>query len=370
MLGQGSALLAQLFLRDTGYLVELGVVVIIFSLWSFSFQFSDFGNATVANKLISKNDISAFGSFLIGRVVMSVFSISVVSFQLAPLIKDHVGYGFFISLILTAFIYPLSGVAAFESKGRYKAYAAIQATPWLCMSLLMLIVFYGSHRFLLNGSIVAISLIYISLAAKPLFSMGLSLKKIKFKDCFMPFAVIFPALVGQFWGREMIVIITKLVDLSVLGPLGIVRGIHTAFSLLLNMIIRPHIAGLAASGSRNFQFRTITIYLLIFLIILTIPNSFDLGISQDIDYWLPVLMGIPFWAFTSYLAAINQVILAPKIFMIVDIFSFSIHIITFLILVNYSPPWAFAASDMARCVYFGIVFSITSIPQIKGSRIE
>lgn len=365
-IGQGSAFLLQLVLRHEVDPEIAGTAFFYLSIFSLCFQFSDLGNATYSNKfLVDKNEIGYRG-FIVGRALFSIpiTALSVFLFNISNSGLNIVAGAFF-ALPLASFLFGASEVSRVEVGGRYKTFALLQAAPWVLTSVLIWLTFGMDLIYVdyLPYIWLMVPVIYLLIAKSNIFIIIKSFKNIGSVEFFAPLAFLLPPLIAQVWGRYMLILVLHVLSVSSLGPLGIVRSVHTAGCVLFGFLIRPMILKfvLETSSSKSEikklfspgKMLLLPLFLGIGIAIALV--IFPTGIPKDIAYWLPILIGVPIWGFTSILTFKNQLELKPKVFFWVDFFGVLAHIAGFFSLLSFHPAWAFVSADLARLILIFLI---------------
>ncbi len=361
-IGQGSILLFQLYMHSNTLTESLGVAVILISLVSFCFQFSDFGNNTIGLKLLqSKNEIGYLG-FLLGRALISIPVLLLTVYLSKDILAGYISTPLLLIVLpVMSFLYGFSNSARFELTNEYFKFSIVQMISWLILtSLLMMHYIFEileSDVFILLLTIIPIIHLILSRFSITFFLQNMS--SIQVKEVIYPLSVVLPSLIGQLWGRQMLFIVGSIVDITILGPLGIIRSLHTGLSIGLRMLIRPYIAQNVRSLKHDSNIKIFRFIIIAPFSLLTfffyILSIFDFGLSDDLAFWMPILIGVPLWGISTIIVSKNQIIMLPKIFSSIEVLSFVIHAATFLLLVRWNPPWAFVLSDLLR-----LLFLITS----------
>ncbi|MBY0446846.1 MAG: hypothetical protein K2Q15_16750 [Burkholderiales bacterium] len=365
--GQGSFFVLQIALRSFSDAVSTGVMVLYVSLFSLCYQFADFGNNPYGVKCHNNNDRLAFLDYRIGRALISVPVVFFASYYF--LNKDLLIEQSFLSIIcitIGGVIFSLCDLAYIESKGDYFQLSILQAIPWVFSSLLLWITF-GQKEININQACVIwliASVMYFYYVNKKCSNIISSKFVYDWKGILTPFAFLIPNIVGQFWARWMLFLIVSVSTITELGPFTLVRSAYTAICLMIGFLIRPKLSFLVKRFSENgekISFSSFvdfldTLKILFFLLfILLFFNISSIYIPDDLKKWLPILFGIPAWGVGMIFSSINQIMLPPRCFSVIETISMAVHVAVFFVFYKSSIVFAFVFADYFRVTFVLIV---------------
>lgn len=355
-IGQGSIFIVQLFARMLGSYDVSGLLVIIVSLISFCFQFSDMGNSTYLLRKIAANQSDEIGGFLFARVLFSFFVcllFSVYGFLIFP--KSEM-YPLYTTLPILGCICAIFGGAGVESRGDYRKLAFFNSLPWVVLSLSLLLLLTSLE---LKFSILAVcatvttACILISVRLKLPYSLVWSRAEFWAAAQF-----VLPALGGQLFFRYIIFSLAAVVSLSELGALGIVRYFQVGTILLVGFIVRPKIRSYICANSNvhnGYRLRYFLVnyklsiqislaFSLLSAVIYSVLNVISIG-TDDFRYWLPILFSLPLSVMGQAVSQYNQLTAMPKISLLIEYTSLLASFAIFVYLLNISPVLSILISE-------------------------
>jgi hypothetical protein len=356
--GQGSAFFLQASLVASGHGEAAGQMVLLISLFSLALQFSDFGNSTRAVKLYKDDKEFAYRRFLAGRALIGL----VVTFVVAAAFNRTTHFS--TQQILTiglfgaaAYFFGLVETARHEARGDFRMLAGFQALPWLIFSAIGFMaattVSPKASEFLMGG--VAF---FLSVAAARISNP----QRIRTTRPSIPASIstlpyLSSLLVGQLWGRVVLVVMANQIGLVGLAYFGIVKQLEVAFILIFGFLVRPRLQEMFKIAHENKNWGGVlkavrhqkTPLLLALcgsaLGLLALPGHQKWIRSPEFERWLPLFLPILPASLNFLLAQINQRCLPAKKFLVLEKFAFAANIGSFLALISQSPLLAIVVAE-------------------------
>ncbi len=377
VVGQGSTFLAQAGLMAVGRAEQAGHAAILISLFSLSFQFTDLGNTTRYAPLVRARQWAQAQQFLstrawIGLLVVIVTSVSMFKSTTAVTLS----WSLCAVAAITAFINGLSPVGLYEVNARYNRFAIIQAVNWLLFSSTLFLVLFldssgiGTTLFLLMWLLIASGMYWMTRrdarqmitqsadaqAAKSA-SWAVLVKGLSAGSLMAALPYFTSTLVGQVWGRTLIVFIERSEGLVSFAHFALVRQVQVASILLLGFIIRPRL-NKALQANYFSQHRSV-LYATVKLQIKPIGAALALSLGGTA---FSLVNGLPAWAskwqqwsilflpmlpsmLNMCLGPVHQALLPQRIFLIIEKLALVTSIVLFLVLYSLSLKWAVVVSE-------------------------
>lgn len=358
-----------------------GLVVLYLSIFSLAFQFSDFGNSPYGIKCIGSGGEKRFDRFRFGRAIFALPYVGFVTWFCLRNIESSEVYTLIVMVPIGAFVFGVSNTISSEFGRDYIRLASVQVFPWLATSLILYFVFGFPSIFNENAVIVwmFVPVFFLFVLAKNKAGVFKGMLGIRFREFFPPLYFLLPNLVGQFWGRWMLIIIADVATLAALAPLGLMRSIHTAISLFFGFVNRPKIQEVFSSfprceeGRQLELFKKLTLHQFKYFIVIYIFCVACLSdispLSKDLKHWLPVVFGLPFWVVSSNISVVFQSFYGARLFSALEVVSMFVHILAFVVTVNYSPVFSFVFADLFRFVFMCIVFFLLARKNKANDRV-
>ena len=363
-LGQGSYFALLIFLKEFSTEQYAGMVVLYFSLASLCFQFSDIGGNTVGLKKYIESGAKEAERFLRGRALLSIPVIGIACFIIASGGKYEFGLFDYFLFLLIGFTLSLLPIFYFDFKKRYNLVSILQFTPWILLSVAVLVIYKLSLPIQYVTIFIFILSTYLIFFTLKKSNLKINIKKLKLNDVKLSGIVIIPFVIGQLWGRGMLVILSATFGLAVLANFGIVRSIHGSLCAVMTRFMRPAISRFASGEGNKISN---SVFILTMLVSVFIYNALDIELvkriaGQDIGYWIPMIASVPIWVLGSYISSGYQVILETK-YIYLESFSFLVHGIVFLALINFESVLAFFLSDLAKVIFVFFIGKNFFIPE-------
>lgn len=379
--GQGGGFALQVYCRQAGYLEQAGLLVLIFSLFSFSLQFSELGGATYISKNYNEKNIENIKKFVSGR---ALFALLITIIMALYFNKNSDGASQVFPLILMApllaFVFGLVPVSIFESTGNYAALALIQAVMWVIItSVGVVMVFLPKvFNYYVFASLIGGCFLYFFYFA--IFFRKIESEKYKFLSPpslkALPF--IFGAIGGQFWGRYILVKIENGYGLEVLGSFGFIKYLQVATCIFLSFMMRPIFQNFLRTAKNKkitnawvlIKFQKKSIYVALFVCVLGLftglyNNNYDY--NKIIGPWMFISICIPGWVFCSIFSQLNQINFSGGNLIVIEAIGLLVNASLFLIFIDVSPVFAIIFGELGQA-FVAIIFYVTFCIIIKNRR--
>jgi O-antigen/teichoic acid export membrane protein len=373
-IGQGSIFVLQLTARYLGLFEVAGLIVLLVSVISFCFQFSDMGNSTYLVKNIIEKQTNQVSQFIYSRAVLGLLIcilFSIVGWYQYP--KP--------SLIAMYLVLPLIGAfcalfqtSYLEASQNYLKMAICNCLPWLVMCIAML-AFFTPADMTLAVAIVSLSVLVCCFCVCR-YCWFFKKSDFEFKSILIASAFVFPPLGGQVLFRYILFSLASTASLAELGALGTVRYGQVGSILILSFIIRPLIRDCIndfSSGSADISFATLikkykfalilSVSISIVCIVVYLINLNHAENRAGLVYWLPVLFMLPLVVCAQAATQTNQLILKPSLQLFIEYLGLAVNLIAFVVLVMINPVVAIVVGEVLYAIT--IVISAVLIGKIK-----
>lgn len=351
--GQGSVFLAQVIFKLNGDGESVGKFVYLLSFCSFAYQFSEFGTTGVFVRFIRDGDFKSAYEFCLGRAF----------------------WGFFLSLIFVCYIFFSNGIfdlyllvfplaaalfgfgrqGIWESRSEYTKIAIFQAFPWVLSALFFSI----SQSARSEGYwLVAISWLFVG---GLIFSRKLLFHPERINFCFKSailssFPYIFPALGGQIWARQKMLLVQAMLGWNLLGSYGIVIYLQTSILILFNLISRPAINNILCMSSVDRDVGFFLKSLRVNICCLCVFSFFVWFLAQQsfidgFDGVAVVFLSAPVLYVFKCLCFFGQAFLSRSKYLAIENFSLFLNVLFFFALSFY---WKF---QVFECIFWGEIIS-------------
>jgi hypothetical protein len=362
--GQGSALLLQGSTKLMGYDELVGIFVLVISLYSFGFQFSDIGNSTyLVKKSTEFNKADILGYLRVRSLTALIICIifSIFSFYSSDFVI-HELYPFFILAPLSGCLAASYRTAILEAESNYLLMAIHNAIPWLALSLLLsLTVFFSIDRLFELSVVIGIAIIFvvyvngILIKSKAEISEGAVYRN----KIIRVFQFVAPQLGGQVWGRVILFHVATNIGLSALGVFGLIKYIQVFLTLMIGFVTRPKLRNyidkcLSESLAPSFEDLILEYKIgLLLAFIGPVIYLFSLAplFSNTGSNWFLILCAIPFVFLSQTCIQINQLTLKPALQVIGSYIGLLLNMAGFFMLLNSGQdyPEAILAGEVLQC---------------------
>lgn len=235
---QGLYFLFQIWMKYRGMHELLGEFVVLVGVFSFAFQFSEFGNYSylLRPKISGTRDELAF---VTSRAIVGFFLAAVFSYASAKSLSVRFLDPYFWIAPLVALGMALSPNYINEKKLNYISIVGLQFYVWVSLigSLLMSSFNLVSPYILASLWIVAL-MFFLAFLWKAGESVPI-LVAVSIKDIKRFLFFVFGNLASQLWGRSAIIYVMGVAGASWIGDFSIVRSIQGVIILVLGFSIRP-----------------------------------------------------------------------------------------------------------------------------------
>lgn len=364
-IGQGSTLLLQLISKYLEFDELTGFFVLIISLFSFCFQFSDMGNSTFLVKNIIIRNYKTVESFIYIRSLVSFFICLLFGIYVYFLNSKVEGlFPFVVVMPILGAILGQLRLAYSESVADYLHMSFVNLIGWVSLSLLLsLYMFLPSSAYDLLNWIIAFVLCLCALLIR--------LKSIKHRKTLLltkssvidfslyprVFQFLLPQIGGQVWGRTILLIIANQSGLISLGILGIAKYGQVFLTLLLSFITRPILRSyISDKTEQKISFSLISLlfyYRKAFILSLLGPLSFIIMRN----YFGGVFLGweilfciTPFTLLSQACVQVNQLTLSAKHQISIDFFGLLLNISVFFLIFDNNIINAVFFGELTQCI--------------------
>lgn len=365
IVGQGSALLLQGVTKLMGYDELVGVFVLVISLYSFGFQFSDIGNSTyLVKKATELNKADVLGYLRVRSLAALIICIafSIFSFYSSDLVVYEL-YPFFILAPLSGCLAANFRTAILESESNYLYMAIYNAIPWLSLSLLLSsILLLSSDRLFELSIYISIAIVIVMYINGKLIECGAKINAdpAYHNKIIRVFQFVAPQFGGQVWGRMILFYVASNIGLAALGVFGLIKYAQVFLTLMIGFVTRPKLRMYIEKCSRELvppRFEDLILeYKFGFLLALIGPviYIFSLtplfsGVSSN---WFLILCAIPFVFVAQTCIQINQLTLKPALQIAGSYIGLFLNVAAFFMVLDfgYNYPSAILAGEVFQCV--------------------
>jgi len=348
LIGQGSVFLSQVTIKALGHHELTGLAVLIVSIFSFAYQFSDFGNPTFVNKCLEEsNEVSArlfiYSRAFIGFLITLAFSLY------AYVTSPELSVAVVIMMPLCALLYGFSVNGYLENKSDYAKIAVLQAAPWLITALVVLLLLNPSVEVVYLWVILLLVAFFYVIVSYYFAGRNFTTEvSVTLKSLINALAFIVGPISGQIWGRIVILLVGQHAGLIALGIFGLIKYIQVASSLSTSFIARPIIAQLAREKNiggvvfvvRHSSFLLITMMVGPFSYLCIGMLSYLGLVEYEYMKWAVVLNVTPLWSIAYVSYQLNQIVLRSREIVVIDKLSLLANIAIFFMIYKKNLPLA------------------------------
>lgn len=364
LMGQGLVFFAQLNLKLSGKQEELGLVVMLISLFSLAVQFGEFGGSTYVIKKIKETNNNLV-PFYVFRVLAALGVMILVVLFGSNEINKILDPSFTYIFVLIAVISALNCMPCIEYDNKYKLIAILSAVPWVLVAVSVYIVDYTVNygvKILVYGALVGVVFVVANtwfFAARGGIIFGVTSIK---QGLLAGVSYIVPPLCGQMVGRFVLLYVGGVSGLQELGDYGLYKYLQVGAALLLGFLIRPlHRQFIIDYINKPCEKRFFAVLMeyyatpLFFSVVISIAVCVLGYFYINTTPWYLMVASMPFWVAAGVATQFSSKKMSGTLFMKNQYIGFVVNIAAFILISEYNIVLAIAAGEIAQYCYLVIV---------------
>lgn len=359
LLGQGSYFVLLLFLKKEQVPEYSSYVVFYISLVSLAFQFSDVGGNTVGLKRYRDVGIRGAEEFVRGRAILAALVLAL----LLAIYKVYEGFEFSssdaLTVVLVGVVFAIIPLFLLDATESFFEIAVIQVIQWLFLTIGIYFCYIYELPLIYLSILLFIFavLCFVMISRRTNIKFRPKLSKASFNDLMAPGSVIIPYMVGQIWGRIILLVVSMVGGLGAVVDYGIMKSIHGALSAIAMRLLRPIISRFVDTGIKEIPvllFFILLLFSVVSYIILRMHSTELPFVDEDIGKWLPIIASIPVWVAGAYISSSLQV-KNKGMYVLVEILSFCAHMAGVVAFMNTDLVLGLFLADLFKAIFVYIV---------------
>lgn len=337
LLGQGVAFGGQAYLKAFSDAETLGAAVIFLSMFSFAFQFNDFGNVSYVVGQFSRSRAHEVSSFLATRAYCAGIATLIVTGAASVTSNSPVSAALVAVFVGVAVVAATSRVGYFEYKRRYAVMSAMQSAAWMLVGLTLPIMHWIAP---INWVWIIVSWLLIVTLSTAAHRTALP---VTWKSADVAhLAYILPPLVGQINGRYILVAVQAVYGLANVGNFGLAKYLQVASSLSLGFLLRPIHAAINVQIRDAYRSEASVVKKYVWplglslvppLLAAIVATNGIIKIDGDVS-WFMLTASLPFWVVAGISSNLSAQTLSPKVFSSIEYFCVGVNAVVFTLLLK------------------------------------